>query len=37
MGPFSALELSIQEEQEQGNISFDCVDWAKLCAVHWLK
>ena len=30
MDPFSALELSTQEEQEQGNISFDCVDWGKF-------
>ena len=30
MDPFSALELSTQEEQEQGNILFDCVDWGKF-------
>ena len=30
MDPFSALELSTQEEQEQSNISFDYIDWIKF-------
>ena len=30
MHHFSALELSTQEEQEQGNIPFDCIDWGKF-------
>ena len=36
MDPSSALELSAQEE-EQVNISFDCIDWAKFKQFDWKK
>ena len=34
---FSALELSTQEEQEQGNISFDCIDCGEFKEVDQKK
>ena len=37
MDLFSALELSTLEEQEQGNISFDCIDWGKFKEFDWKK
>ena len=30
MDLFGVLELSTEEEQEQGNISFDSIDWGKF-------
>ena len=30
MDLFGVLELSTEEEQEQGNISFDCIDCGKF-------
>ena len=30
MDLFGVLELSTEEEQEQGKISFDCIDWGKF-------